>query len=442
MGLGTQMIAWDEAFCEQLADRGYHVIRFDNRDIGQSTRLTAAGIPDIGALLAQALAGLPAAIATYAPDGAWPEGPAYWEYGTLYLVSALAALSSALGTDFGLSDAPGLSTTGRFRLHVTGPTGLFFNFSDASPRSGDSPMLFWLARRYDDPVLAVAAREAAMGRSSARDLLWYDGRGTATDLAALPLDARYQATSLAFFRSAWNDKDALYVAFKGGDNAANHSHLDLGTFVLDALGQRWAIDLGRDGYSLSGYFGRKRWTYYRLRTEGHNTLTFGGENQPVDAVAPIVAFQSSNDSGHAIVDLAAAYRGAGVTAARRGVALFDRRRRVMIQDEIAADAPVTPVWAMHTRAEVHAAVARATLSQGGATLAARILAPAGATFGVEPVDLAKPQKATDGVSKLVVHLLDPGTTRRIVVVFAPGAADAGTADVVPLDEWGRASSMQ
>ena len=59
MGLGTQMIAWDEAFCERLAARGYRVIRFDNRDIGQSTWLTAAGIPDIGKLLAQALGGLP-----------------------------------------------------------------------------------------------------------------------------------------------------------------------------------------------------------------------------------------------------------------------------------------------------------------------------------------------------------------------------------------------
>lgn len=59
MGLGTQMIAWDEAFCEQLAARGYRVIRFDNRDIGQSTHLTAAGLPDIGKLLGQALAGQP-----------------------------------------------------------------------------------------------------------------------------------------------------------------------------------------------------------------------------------------------------------------------------------------------------------------------------------------------------------------------------------------------
>jgi len=39
MGLGTQMIAWDEGFCEALVERGHHVIRFDNRDIGLSAKL-------------------------------------------------------------------------------------------------------------------------------------------------------------------------------------------------------------------------------------------------------------------------------------------------------------------------------------------------------------------------------------------------------------------
>jgi pimeloyl-ACP methyl ester carboxylesterase len=41
MGLGTQMIAWHEDFCAQLAGRGFQVIRFDNRDIGRSTHLQA-----------------------------------------------------------------------------------------------------------------------------------------------------------------------------------------------------------------------------------------------------------------------------------------------------------------------------------------------------------------------------------------------------------------
>jgi pimeloyl-ACP methyl ester carboxylesterase len=47
MGLGTQMIAWDQEFCEQLAARGHHVIRFDNRDIGLSSKLDAFSPPDL-----------------------------------------------------------------------------------------------------------------------------------------------------------------------------------------------------------------------------------------------------------------------------------------------------------------------------------------------------------------------------------------------------------
>ena len=39
MGLGTQMIAWRDDFCEQLAARGFHVVRFDNRDVGRSTHV-------------------------------------------------------------------------------------------------------------------------------------------------------------------------------------------------------------------------------------------------------------------------------------------------------------------------------------------------------------------------------------------------------------------
>jgi pimeloyl-ACP methyl ester carboxylesterase len=50
-GLGAQMISWDDAFCQQLAARGFHVVRFDNRDSGLSTRMEAAGPPDMAAAL-------------------------------------------------------------------------------------------------------------------------------------------------------------------------------------------------------------------------------------------------------------------------------------------------------------------------------------------------------------------------------------------------------
>lgn len=45
MGLAVQMIGWDEEFCAMLAERGFRVVRFDNRDIGHSTMIESAGVP-------------------------------------------------------------------------------------------------------------------------------------------------------------------------------------------------------------------------------------------------------------------------------------------------------------------------------------------------------------------------------------------------------------
>ena len=51
MGGGSQMIFWEVEFCELLAKRGHFVIRFDNRDVGLSTKFEEAGIPDMMAAM-------------------------------------------------------------------------------------------------------------------------------------------------------------------------------------------------------------------------------------------------------------------------------------------------------------------------------------------------------------------------------------------------------
>jgi pimeloyl-ACP methyl ester carboxylesterase len=51
MGLGTQMIAWPDELCQDLADRGHHVVRFDNRDVGESTHLTGVRVPKLTQLV-------------------------------------------------------------------------------------------------------------------------------------------------------------------------------------------------------------------------------------------------------------------------------------------------------------------------------------------------------------------------------------------------------
>jgi len=59
MGLGAQMVLWDDAFCEQLATRGFRVIRFDNRDIGQSTKLSGGQPLRLAELLKLRFLGIP-----------------------------------------------------------------------------------------------------------------------------------------------------------------------------------------------------------------------------------------------------------------------------------------------------------------------------------------------------------------------------------------------
>ena len=59
MGLGTQLIAWPMTLCRGLADAGFRVIRYDNRDVGLSSKFDAAGVPDVRAAILRRLLHLP-----------------------------------------------------------------------------------------------------------------------------------------------------------------------------------------------------------------------------------------------------------------------------------------------------------------------------------------------------------------------------------------------
>lgn len=59
MGLSAQMVLWPDAFCRSIAARGFYVVRFDNRDVGRSTKLHGAGVPRLLPRFAARAAGLP-----------------------------------------------------------------------------------------------------------------------------------------------------------------------------------------------------------------------------------------------------------------------------------------------------------------------------------------------------------------------------------------------
>jgi hypothetical protein len=382
----------------------------------------------------------------FAPDGGFEEGPKYWAYATIYNVLYIDALDSALGTDFGASGAKGFSKTPDYHIQAIGPTGELANFGDGADGSAPAAQMFWFARRFEQPAYAAFERNFAgsgkpagqghggSNRFAILEMFWAARAPTAGSTAPLPLVESFARVSQAYLRSAWGDPNAWYLGFKGGDGQAHHGHLDLGSFVMDALGQRWAIDLGADNYTLPSYFGKGRAVYYRLRTEGHNTLTVDGQSEDLDAQAPLAALGTTGSASFAIADLGQAYKGK-LNAWSRGVALLDNRR-VLVQDEIAPTHPVDVVWNFHTRAIVHIAAdgRSATLTQGGATLHARILAPASARFATASTEVPAPQASNPGVTNLVFRLPKQATAETIAVLFT-GPDDTLSPQIKPLSKW-------
>ena len=381
----------------------------------------AGGVaPEPAAMLEWTTTKVRNALTAYAPDGGWPEGPGYWLYATRYTCAMISGLQSSLGTDFGLSDVPGFADTGAFRMASIGPTGKPFNYSDAPVNLEPSPEMFWLARRFGKPIYAVDER-SQIGRLRPQifHVLWSPRNISQVQVPPPPLDVTYSRIDLAFFRSSWTDKDAFFVGFKGGDNKASHGHLDLGTFVLDALGERWALDLGPDDYDLPGYFGTQRWDYYRLRSEGHNVLTEGTANQVLTAKAPMRDFVSSPASGKATVDLTSAYSTAFQGVERQIVLERSPRLRVALTDTIDAATAQSIRWNMHTRAAVVLDGSRALLELQGKRMYATIHSPAGAKFQVVSSDVAPPQGQQPDVSNLIIdQIVAPGQTQIRVIVEA------------------------
>jgi heparinase II/III-like protein len=394
-------------------------------------------------IVPEALRSLPRSLATYEPDGAWGEGPGYWNYATSYTVFALAALETALGSDQGLSDRTGLSRAARFPLLACGPTQLYLNYADSGQwaRRRTLPTLFYLAKRYRDEAAALAEHQAlSKRRAEPRHVIWYVPRPAHAD--ALPLDVHLRGpVAVALMRSAWDDPDALFVGVKAGYNRVAHGHLDLGNFELDALGVRWARDLGSEDYNLPGYWSGsrqdgKRWSYYRLNSHSHNVPMLDGEDQSIDGKAEITAFAASTDGARAVVDFSSAYPQA--QTARRGVAMLPGRRAVLIQDEFDLADSREFVWGMTTDAEIALEGSQALLTIKGKHLRVSILAPGTAVFSVASAEQSRPQKTNKGVRRLEIRLeADAGLLTAAVLLepLWPDSPAPNRPKVSPLADW-------
>ncbi len=410
-------------------------------------------------IIERAVRHVPRAMAEYAPDGAYPEGPGYWAYGTVFNVLLIDALESVLGNSFGLADHPGFLESADYYLHATGPTGLYFNYSDCGSSGGVSPEMFWFSSRRGDPGLLWHEKQilgeflSRRPRPDGNDerlfpflLLW---AGSLED-TSFPESRHWRGdgtTPVAMHRSSWESDAATYVGIKGGSPSANHGHMDIGSFVVDALGVRWAEDLGAQSYHDLESKGIRlwdksqdgpRWDVFRLNNFSHNTLVVNGQKQRVQGSAPIVAFSDRGPMPHTIVDLAPVYRGQ-LAAARRGVGLLDDGS-VLCQDEITAPEGETEVrWGMVTRAEVSLeAPNRAVLRRGDRRLSLSLLSPAGAKLqifetGAPPAEHDAPNRGTRMIGFRVKMAASEEAT--LAVLLRPGGEHPDGIELRELADW-------
>ena len=401
----------------------------------------------------------------YAPKGRYPEGPAYWAYGTSYNVVLIALLESVLGSDFGLTKAPGFDRTGQYPALMFGPSGLFFNYADGGSGRSSQSCLFWFASRFDRPdwllgepqelladVSRVGARSATSGggRLLPLALLWMKD---VEDHPAIHMPLNWcseSATPVTVHRSSWTDPDATFIGLKGGSPSDNHGQMDIGSFVLDAHGVRWGLDLGAEGYhaiesrGMSLWSSRQnsdRWTIFRQSNDSHNTLVIDGQLQKASARGTIVQFSDAPTFPHSVVDMSDVYAGQAKSV-RRGVALLDSRDG-LIQDQLSGLKPGSRVrWGMITPGVPgDAGNSSINLRQKDARLTMTILSPPSAGWKI--IDTAKPRNEWDspnrGTCMIAFEAVAPDSGELTLAVLARPGADmpAKRMKVVPLEQWDR-----
>ena len=356
--------------------------------------------PNKGAqMISQSIGALPASLLEFYPDGGFPEGVGYWNYMTSSLFAFTSALVTTFGTSYGLEEFEGLEETGNLLVYTQGPKkGLRFKYGDDPNKVIGSEVLFYLAQRYNNPLFAEYQFNYIKENKAYADFAPYWCTDETFELAKdgykdLVRDRFFDGhTPVVTMRSSWEDENALFAGIKGGYPQHSHHDLDIGTFLLSALGVEWAYEIYPDHRDRVGFPSVSRLTrymHYAASPQGHNTLLFNpgmfypemDYGQELNTLSKIEKFHTDENSAYTILDMSDAYRKYAGTV-KRGLALINNRREFIIQDEITGKASNLTYWFMHTeqQIEVNGNEAILTDSTGNKRLYCKILEPSNAEF--------------------------------------------------------------
>lgn len=292
---------------------------------------------------------------SFAPDGAWYEGPGYWEYAVMYFNFASVGLKTAVGTDYGISSSVGMDNSCRYIIDVVGPGGSF-NLDDGGSPLLSVSVISAFAYNYNNAYFKKERLRQIekYNKPTASDILYYSENLNITEDDQENLDSYFRGSSVVAMRSGREDND-MFLGFHGGQNGHGHCHLDAGSFIFDCFGKRWALDLGVEPKTYYVKTMDDRYTYYRYRAEGHNTFIINpdrSDDQDRYAIPVMEECHFGKDISFAICDLTEVYKKRGVTKAKRGVLMNKKQGEIIVRDEICMTGKMEYYWFMHTEAEI------------------------------------------------------------------------------------------
>ncbi len=403
-------------------------------------------------MLSNAVRAIEPAIVRYAPDGAWYEGASYWELTTQYTVKILSGLQTVFGTAYGLDRLQGLGTAARYELAMQSPYGIYSYGDSLEGTKVFSPEMFYIASRYNDPLVAQSVLEFskgvfATGEQLAMSLLWYDVNSASTN-EALPLDKYVERDGVITMRDSWDATEQNFVGIHAGPTNTDHGHLDGGSFVFDSMGVRWARDLGMGDYNQAGYWeeydGGIKWNIFRMRAEAHNCIVIN-PNQQQDQIwkstAPITKYATKPRGGIAIADTTELYAN-NVNSSRRGFFFTDNRQSLVVRDEINLKQQSDVYWFMITGSEVSINGNTAILEQDGRRLKLEFVTDAASaemtcdTAKALPESYQNPDDRVETAKRIAIKMNASGTVNLTVKLTPMDIDGTGVADYnVSMDSW-------
>ena len=388
------------------------------------------------------------------PDSGWYEGSSYWSYVGPFMAWMFSSMDAAFGTTFGYEENPYITGAAYFPIYTQSNRERFV-YSDAGTGVTNHSAFYWFGKMANDKALMKYTVDNRFA-TDPTICIWYDPAELENAEISLKKDKLIRNIDIATMRSSWDNPHQIFTGMVVQKPKETHAFMAMGTLALDALGETWITNPGKENYDIGDYWNTAqdgtRWTYYSTRAEANGCLIINPSEdggQIANSPAVINKFESGDSKAYVVSDLTTAY--ADAKDYKRGVMLYDNRSKVLLQDEVVLE-KTSDVYSFINVFKADIEISKdgsyAILSKGNKHVLVKVFSDKPYTLttyeacatalGTSPNPDVTQKDFTKDFERLTVKYDDVSGSVNLKVVFVPFLSDAIPAITEPealIDEW-------